>query len=480
MPENETQSHRRNPSRLQLQLSERRLLLIWGDGAATFVAVLIAIYVWSVVAKEGFSTEFIWERAGWFIALPGLWFLLASANDFYNLRVTARIRFSLTRLVFIQAQLIFVYLIIFFLVSRDTPLPRLFIFYYAVVSFGLIGLWRLWRPFLIGWTGSRRRALILGTGPSADVIVKTIRAEAPGDYHIVGCVTSSDNPNPTCPDDLPLVGSGGDLATLVRTKNISELIIAYDSQLPADVFQGVMACYEFGIAIVPMPLLYEQITGRVPIEHVGQHWAVVLPLEGQSLTFNIYSILKRLMDITLALVGLVIFAIILIPLWILVQLDSPGPLFYAQERVGRGGRIFKVIKLRSMIPDAEKNTGPKWATANDPRVTRLGRLFRKTRLDEVPQLVNVLFGQMSFVGPRPERPHFVDELTLKIPFYRTRLVVPPGLTGWAQVKYKYGNTTEDALIKLQYDLYYIRHRSLLLDVLIMFRTVGKILTLGGT
>jgi lipopolysaccharide/colanic/teichoic acid biosynthesis glycosyltransferase len=242
-----------------------------------------------------------------------------------------------------------------------------------------------------------------------------------------------------------------------------------------------MTCYEQGITIVPMPILYEQITGRVPIEHVGMaHWAVVLPLQGRTLSFNLYLLSKRALDVVLALFGLTVFAVLLIPLAILMQLDSRGPIFYRQERVGRGGRLFKVIKLRSMIPDAEKHTGPKWATSDDPRVTRMGRIFRKTRLDEVPQLVNVLRGEMSVVGPRPERPVFVDELTQKIPFYRTRLVVTPGLTGWAQVRYHYGSTVEDALIKLQYDLYYIRHRSLMLDVLIMLRTVGQVLSLGGT
>ena len=166
-------------------------------------------------------------------------------------------------------------------------------------------------------------------------------------------------------------------------------------------------------------------------------------------------------------------------LTLLITLDCRGPIFYRQERVGRGGKIFKIIKLRSMIPNAESINGPQWAQRDDPRVTRMGWILRKTRLDEVPQLLNVLRGEMSLIGPRPERAVFVDQLTKAIPFYRTRLAIKPGLTGWAQVRYRYGSSQEDALVKLQYDLYYIRHQSLVLDSMILIRTMGKILAFQG-
>jgi exopolysaccharide biosynthesis polyprenyl glycosylphosphotransferase len=462
------------PAGLQLQISERRLVLMAGDLAAIIAAILAALYIWSVVGRLRFDLAFVLSQGQWFVILPLLWLTLAAANDFYDLRTTSRLGRSLLRLLFIETQLLVVYLIIFFISERDT-LPRLFIFYYAGLSFGLIGVWRLWRPFLIGWRGARRRALIIGAGPTAHSIAQVLREDAATDYEVVGFIESAGAAGEG------VVGTGAELPFIVRARGVSELIIAYGEDMPADLFQGVMACYEHGVTIVPMPLLYEQITGRVPIEHVGQaHWQVVLPLEGNSLAFKLYLGLKRLIDIACALVGLGLFALLFVPLVIVMQIDSRGPIFYRQERVGRGGRLFKVIKLRSMIPDAEKHSGPKWASADDPRITRMGRLFRKTRLDEVPQLWNVLRGEMSIVGPRPERPVFVEQLTQQIPFYRTRLVVAPGLTGWAQVKYKYGNSVEDALIKLQYDLYYIRHRSLTLDMLIMLRTVGKIVTLGGT
>ena len=463
---------------LQLQISERRLLMMAGDAVMIVLAVFVSLRIWAFVAHVGFNVDFILPQLYWFAVLVPLWFALASANDFYNLRLTARFNTSLARLLQIELQLIFIYLIIFFFSERDA-LPRLFILYHAVISFVLILLWRTWRPFLIGWSRFRRRALIIGTGWAAETMLQTITTEAGDAYEVVGLISNEPNSENTV-GGKPILGTGSDLSTLVKRYQIAELIMAQGSELPSTLFQGIMDCYEQEITIVPMPLLYEQITGRVPIEHVGQqHWTVVLPLEGHSV-FSLYPALKRLIDIVLAVFGLVCFAIILPPLALIMMLDCPGPLFYRQERVGRGGRLFQIIKLRSMIPNAERNTGPQWAQKGDTRVTRVGRILRKTRLDEFPQLVNVLFGDMSLIGPRPERPMFVDQLTAQIPFYRTRLAAKPGLTGWAQVRYHYGNTTEDALVKLQYDLYYIRHQSLALDMLILLRTLGKMLTFQGT
>src|SRR5690606_22115668 len=207
------------------------------------------------------------------------------------------------------------------------------------------------------------------------------------------------------------------------------------------------------------------------------YWMSMLPIEAVSI-FNPYPLVKRAADLALSIVGLAFFGLLLPLIAMAMKLDSPGPIFFRQRRVGKSGRLFWLYKLRSMIPDAER--GRRWPSDDDPRITRVGRLLRKTRLDEVPQLYNVLRGEMSIIGPRPERPEFVEELSQTIPFYRTRHVVKPGITGWAQVRYRYGASEEDALIKLQYDLYYIRHRSIALDVLIILRTIGKMLALQGT
>ena len=431
--------------RLQLQISERRLLLMAGDVLAVLIAVTIALF-------------------------------LASANDFYDLRIAARRLATSQRLILITAQLFILYLIVFFF-SQPLALPRLFIIYYAVASFLLIALSRLLNPALSGWISTRRRVLIVGTDWAAMTVIGAIGRHAHEIYDIRGVIAEADDIlKDIC--DVPVIGTGRDILRHVYTDHISELIVTSTRELSAETFQGIMDAYERGVAIVPMPLLYERITGQVPVEHVINNWAVVLPMDNGAV-FNPYLALKRLLDIVLSTVGMVVFLLLLPLIALLICLDSPGPIFYSQERTGLNGRVFRIFKFRSMRVDAEAASGAVFSRQGDPRVTRFGRLMRKTRLDEIPQVFNIFRGDMSIVGPRPERPEHIKRLTEKIPFYRTRLVIRPGLTGWAQVRYNYGSTDEDALVKLQYDLYYIRHQSLLLDLNIMVRTVGKVLKMSG-
>jgi exopolysaccharide biosynthesis polyprenyl glycosylphosphotransferase len=464
----------------QLPLSERKILLAAGDLAAVNLAVTIALRIWTWVGRIDFDLAFVLGQSYWYILLSGLWLTLASANDFYNLALTARWIRSQLRLLIITFQLLIVYLLIFFFSERDA-LPRLFIIYYAVASYMLIAAWRLTRPFLLGWRPSRRRVIVIGTGWEARTIIEAIREHAPQDYEIAAVVDDG-QPLRTGETavDMELVPADQDVAELAARLHASEIILATQSgAVGGPTFQGIMDCYEKGISLRLMPLLYEELTGRVPIEHVGGQWNVVLPIEGRSL-FDPYLPLKRLMDVSLSLLGLMVFAAMLPLLALVIVLDSWGPVFYTQERVGQGGRLIRMVKLRSMKPDAEVKAGPLWAIEGDPRVTRVGKFLRRTRLDELPQLYNVLIGEMSLIGPRPERPFFVQQLQDRIPFYRTRLAVLPGLTGWAQVSYRYGSSEHDALVKLQYDLYYIRHRSILLDGLILLRTVGRVLRMQGT
>lgn len=461
--------------RPQLRISERRVLLMASDVIAVSVAVFIALRIWAAVAREPFDLAFIWPRSLWFIIMLGLWLLLASANDFYELRIAASRTATLQRLILITLQMFVLYLIAFFL-SRPLALPRLFIGYYGIASFILIGLLRLINPVLYGWAEARR-VLIVGTDWAAMTIIGAIGRHAHRVYDIRGVIAEPDDVlKDLC--DIPVVGTGKDILRLVHTEQISELIVSSTHEVSGTTFQGVMDAYEHGVSIVPMPLLYERITGQVPVEHVSNNWAVVLPIDGNSI-FNPYPTFKRLIDILLSLVGMSVFLLLLPFLALAIKMDSPGSIFYWQERTGLNGRSFRIYKFRSMRSDAEAETGAVFSKEGDPRITRVGWFIRKTRLDELPQIYNILRGDMSIVGPRPERPEHVKRLTEKIPFYRTRLVIRPGLTGWAQVRYGYGSTDEDALIKLQYDLYYIRHQSLALDLNIMVRTVGKVLRMSG-
>lgn len=466
--------------RIQLMVSERRLLLIAGDLVATLLAVALALMIWAHNAGVAFESSFVMNQWHWFVILPVLWFVLAESNDYYNLRVSARLRSSFLRLVVIMSELLIIYLATFFLSPRGSP-PRRFILYYALISLALTGIWRGCRLFLIGWTGFRRRVLIVGAGQAGRAICEALKTEAYADYQVIGYVRSSAHQDAAEGYGAPVVGTCADLPALVARHDISELVMAYVNDVPDDVFTGAMGCYERGIEITPMTALYEQITGRVPIEHVGEHlWSLVLPSARPTLTMSLYLIIKRLLDCIFASIGLVLFGLMLPLVALAIKIDSRGPIFFHQQRLGKGGRVFVAHKLRSMVVGAEGDSGPRWAVAGDQRVTRVGRVLRKLRLDEAPQLINVLRNEMSIVGPRPERPEFVSQLSETIPYYRARLAVKPGLTGWAQVRYRYGNTLEDAWRKLQYDLYYIRHQSLALDISIMLRTIATVLLMRGT
>jgi exopolysaccharide biosynthesis polyprenyl glycosylphosphotransferase len=269
-----------------------------------------------------------------------------------------------------------------------------------------------------------------------------------------------------------------DLLAIRERTGIDQVVLANPLQT-GPLVRTLSLLHEQGTQITPMFALYQDLTGRVPVSHLGEMSFVALPVNVKS-TARTYQVLKRVFDFTLALLMLLLATPLLPLIALAIKLDSPGPAFFTQVRVGRGGKPFRIIKFRSMRADAEMGTGAVWAANYDKRVTRVGRFLRKSRLDEIPQLLNVLKGEMSFVGPRPERPEFDEELEREIPFYRARRAVRPGLTGWAQVNHGYGNTLHDALRKVEYDLYYIKNESLYLDLLILLRTVAVVLKLGGT
>src|SRR5262249_53727288 len=354
-----------------------------------WVAILIALFLWAERAGRAFTTEYLLEQAHWFLLLPLLWFLLASANDYYNLGVAAKFSRSAGRLFRIVLEVLAIYLLTFFL-SEPGTLPRRFIVYYAVGSVALIGAWRAGRIFLIGWTQFRRRAVILGGGPAAPLIWSALKEEASGDYEALGCVLSEEAPKTALDSGTtpPPFCSPALLPAAASESGVAEIIIAYPGEIPGDIFQAMMSCYEQGISIVAMPVLYEQITGRVPIEHVGSHlWTLVLPLEKRTVGFGLYVLVRRLFDIVFALVGLLLFAPFLPLLAIAIKVTSRGPVFYRQTRLGRGGRLFTLVKLRTMKRDAEDGQGAQWARPRDQRITIIGGFLRKSRLDEIPQLL---------------------------------------------------------------------------------------------
>jgi exopolysaccharide biosynthesis polyprenyl glycosylphosphotransferase len=323
---------------------------------------------------------------------------------------------------------------------------------------------------------SKRSCFVVGAGKSAAEFLRMLGGRR-SNWHVLGLVDDDPQKRNTSCEGYRILAPIDDLPKLCASSGVSDLILAVNSPLRSDSLDAIMRCFEKGAAILPVADAVERSFGRVPIHCLGNNW---LPntFWATSDAPLIQRLLKRGVDIAVALVLLVfvlpLYSILLPLAWLL----HGRPLFYRQERVGQAGRIFTLMKMRSMKVDAEKD-GARWADKNDTRVTPLGRWLRLTRFDELPQLWNVLKGDMSLVGPRPERPEFVAVLEEKIPFYRARLAAKPGLTGWAQIKLGYTNGVDDAKIKLEYDLYYVKNQSIWLDLLVLFRTVRTVLTHQG-
>jgi sugar transferase (PEP-CTERM system associated) len=317
------------------------------------------------------------------------------------------------------------------------------------------------------------RVLILGTGLRARWLAQHIWSQHEFAYRIVGFV---DELPAAMPSDDPLViGSRADLSRIVQQQRIDRIVVSLSDRrgsLPVDeLLQAKLS----GVRVEDAATMYERITGKILIDDIKPSWLIFSDGFRAS---RITRAIKRGFDIVVAGLGLLLAAPLMALTALAVRLDSRGPILYCQERVGKDGRPFTLCKFRSMVANAEQGT-PIWAKDQDDRVTRVGRFIRLTRLDELPQLWNVLRGDMSCVGPRPERPFFVQQLTAEIPFYNTRHVVRPGVTGWAQVKYRYGSSVEDAAEKLRYDLYYIKHQSLIFDLTILLDTVKVVLFRQG-
>jgi sugar transferase (PEP-CTERM system associated) len=269
------------------------------------------------------------------------------------------------------------------------------------------------------------------------------------------------------------MGASSLLVEMAERGEIDAAVIAITHRKSPELFQTMIKSKLKGVEICDMPSLYEEYTGKVPVMHITDGLVAYTPFQGMKKTMYMRRV-KGLLDKALSLTGLTLSLPMMAVTAAAIKLDSRGPVLYRQRRVGLDGRTYELLKFRSMTADAETK-GAQWARENDPRVTRVGRFIRKTRIDEIPQMWNVLNGQMSFIGPRPERPEFVSELNHEIPFYTMRHSVKPGITGWAQVNYRYGASKGDALEKLQYDLFYIKNLSALLDLHIILRTIRVVL-----
>jgi exopolysaccharide biosynthesis polyprenyl glycosylphosphotransferase len=453
-------------------MKQRRLVLALIDLLFVNAAVVIALAVWALRGDKDLR-DLLTTQAYWFGLFSILWLCFEYLSGLYDLRIVAQLRATIRALAQTFLLVLVAYLLIFF--SIPTELPRGIVVYHGVAAMTLIALWR---GAYIRVAPFRRRALIVGAGEAGREIARVIRSQFQTHYDVIGFVDDDAAKQGQRIEGLNVLGTRADLTRLVQEHRVAEIILAITRALSDDLFAALLDAQELGVDIAPMPLVYEEVTGRVPVRYIGDSWYVALPLRHAS-SEGLYGALKRVFDVTIALIGLSVFALMLPFLALAIKLDSPGAVFYAQPRVGQGGRIFRVLKLRTMVRDAEPNGQAVWAARNDPRVTRVGKILRRLHLDEVPQFWNVLRGEMSIVGPRPERPEFVAQLEKQIPFYRLRHAVKPGLAGWAIAHADYVDSVEDARLRVEYDLYYIKHQSLGLDVWILFRAIGHVLAFKG-
>jgi sugar transferase (PEP-CTERM system associated) len=337
-----------------------------------------------------------------------------------------------------------------------------------ILTFALIG-WRLGFTWLVQLPILVERVYVLGTGERAQRLVQGLRQNPETGVEIASWTGKIEGA-------VTRESMAAHLMEAVQKQKVHRVIVATSDRRGTIPMPELLELRMQGVKIEDATTYLEKMSGKIEVENLYPSWLVF----GEGFRFgSVFLLVRRVLSLIISFVGLTL-ALPLFPLIVLaIRLDSKGPVFYSQARVGKAGHVFNVVKFRTMRQDAEAANGPQWAGDNDPRITRVGRFLRSSRLDEIPQLWCVLKGDMAFVGPRPERPEFVEWLSKEIPFYFVRHMVRPGLTGWAQVKYKYGSTVEDAREKLQYDLFYIKNASLGLDLLIVFQTVKTVLLRRG-
>ena len=346
----------------------------------------------------------------------------------------------------------------------QAPLAVLFIY-----------LWRRLYVLVSGGLMSARRVLLVGADETVASLVSDFRAGYAPEFTIVGIVDDDPSRGQGF-GGVPMLGGTSALKQIAAREKVEIIVFSPGYRLAADghTVRNVLELKARGVKVYELATFYMRTTGKVPVRYIEDQW-LLFSQDFAGIAGSERTNLKRLMDIGIAAIALIALSPVILLVAILVRLTSRGPVLYKQERVGLDKRPYQLLKFRTMRVDAEREGEPQWATMNDARVTGVGRIMRRLRLDEIPQFINVLRGEMSVIGPRPERPFFVDQLEKEIPYYALRFSAKPGLTGWAQVNYKYGASVEDAHTKLQYDLYYIQEMSPFLDLVILLKTFQTVL-----
>jgi sugar transferase (PEP-CTERM system associated) len=453
-----------------LRLNGRTLLLLAAESALVYAAIIAAVYL--SVGVSGATFELI-VKNGYWKAGVATFFCLAAFYlfDLYDFVVMHDRRELVLRL--IQALgLAWIALAITFYAFPALMLGRSISIIALPLALSLMVSWRVSIHWFLGHPNIGERILIVGSGKLAVEVAREILSRPDAGYRIAGFVGTDSELLGKSLINPRVIGLTEQLGSIVKQEGIDRIVVAMGErrgQLPTDRLLELSLAGE--VSIEEGASFYERLTGRVSLTMIRPSWLI---FSGRGRQTKLTAVSRSAVHWIVALIGFTISLPIMLVTAALIKLDSRGPIFYRQERVGKNGRMFVLTKFRSMKVDAEKS-GPVWASKGDDRTTRVGRIIRKLRIDEIPQFWNILKGEMSFVGPRPERPHFVDQLAQEIPYYEQRHLIAPGLTGWAQIKYPYGASIEDARQKLQYDLFYIKNHGLILDAIIMFETIKIIL-----
>jgi exopolysaccharide biosynthesis polyprenyl glycosylphosphotransferase len=459
-------------SGIHFNISERKVLLRIFD----VLSILLVLYIVSNWFDFDYFTitKVKWT---WVLVLILYVSIFGTVFELYDLQKSSKIEKIATGIVFTGSTTVLFYLLTpFFTPALPDNRFQILFFYFAI----LIALF-LWRTAYITFIVSPRfykKVLIIGETSNIEVIFEAFKDSDPN-YKIVGFINCEVDKTASVKFNTIKEYGPKEIREVIKKENLSEIVVAsYSSEnITSEIYFTLIKLLEEGFPINEYTQVYEDLMQRIPVQFVGKDFYKYFPFSRNNQN-KLYLFFNGLFDVLLSLIGILI-GLVFLPIILLGNsIANRGPLFYTQDRIGKNGKIFKIIKFRTMKENAERS-GEMWAKKGDVRVTPFGKFLRHSRLDEIPQFINILKSDMSFIGPRPERPFFVKELSQMLPFYETRHIVKPGLTGWAQVKTRYASSVDDSLLKLQYDLYYIKHRGFFLDINILIKTMSTVIFFRG-
>lgn len=460
--------------KIHFEISERKILLRIFD----VMTVLVSLYFVGIIFKFNYfnisATNYYWT-----IVLGIYLNIIGTVFEMYNLQVASNQYQVIKSIILTASTTVLIYLLTP-IYTPFLPANRIQILFFYVAILLSLFLWRLLYVKFLASSRFEKKVILICDKDQAKELVLGLENVDPH-YKVMGYVNSDSNQVGKSKKEEDFVKNIDidKLEDFVVKHSVSEVVIASQKTdgITVNLYNQLIHLLENGYVIREYTQVYETITNRIPVQYVARDFYRYFPFS-RSNQNQLYLMIVRILEIVISIIGLAI-GIALFPMIFIGNLiGNRGTFFYTQERIGKNGIPFRILKLRTMVKNAESN-GAVFTTSNDSRITTFGKFLRKTRIDEIPQFFNILNGEMGVIGPRPERPVFVREIAEVMPFYETRHVIKPGLTGWAQVNYSYGETIDDSLIKLQYDLYYIKHRSIFLDINIVLKTFSTVLFYRG-